>query len=355
MKQELTFPQALEALDLDALLTRLKQVRVAVIGDLCLDVYWHADMRRSELSRETPHYPLRVVEERFSLGGAANVCSNAAALGVSSVTALGVIGDDWRGTVLRRCCREQGIVDSALAEIPGRITNAYCKPIRHGISDVAYEDPRLDFCDSRPLDSQAEEALMAHLQALDADVLCVSDQLKDGCITPAVREQILALGKQGMRIVADSRDRIALYPGVIRKPNEVEGYRAVHGTLPPMELTPEIWEPCALALSEDGGADVFMTLGGQGCIHAKAGKLTRVCAAVPPPQIDFVGAGDTVLASLSTALAAGATPVEAMTFANLCASVTIGKIGTTGTATPDEIRAAARQQLLVGGSSHDKN
>ena len=350
MKQELQLAQALKALNLEALLAGLRRVRMAVIGDMCLDVYWHADMRRSELSRETPHYPLPVTEERFSPGGAANVCANAAALGVAEVRALGVVGDDWRGAVLRRCFRQQGILDSALAEEAGRITNAYCKPIRHGISDVAYEDPRLDFADSRPLGRQTEQRLLSHLRTLDADVLCVSDQLKHGCITPAVREQILLLGRQGMRIVADSRDRIALYPGVIRKPNEVEGYRAVHGALPPEDAAPDLWEACALALAEDGGTDVFMTLGARGCIHARNGMLTYVGAAVPPEAIDFVGAGDTVLASLAAALAAGAAPAEAMAFANLCASITIGKIGTTGTATPDEIRAAARRQTLTGGN-----
>lgn len=54
--------------------------KICLIGDFCLDIYWHADMRLSELSRETPHYPLPIVEERFSPGGAGNVACNIAAL-----------------------------------------------------------------------------------------------------------------------------------------------------------------------------------------------------------------------------------------------------------------------------------
>lgn len=344
MKQEFSFQTVLKELPLEDMLARIEKVRLAVLGDLCLDVYWHADMTRSELSRETPHFPLPVTREIFSLGGAANVCANAAAMGVASVTALGVVGDDWRGMVLRRCCEDQHIHTGALVEVPGRMTNAYCKPIRHGISDVAYEDPRLDFCDSRPQDKAAEEKLLEQLKKLDADVLCVSDQLKDGCITPAIREQVLKLSRDGMLVVADSRDRIQLYPGAVCKPNEVEGYMAVHGCRPPKDVTMEDFARCASQLSAMTGRDVFMTLGSQGCLHACDGALSHVSAAAAPEQIDFVGAGDTMLAALSAGLAAGAAPVAAMTFANLCASVTIGKIGTTGTASPEEIRRAAQLQ-----------
>ena len=57
-------------------LTKLGKGRIGVIGDFCLDVYWHADMTRSELSRETPHFPLPIVQERLSPGGAGNVVAN---------------------------------------------------------------------------------------------------------------------------------------------------------------------------------------------------------------------------------------------------------------------------------------
>ena len=61
-------------------LKKLGKGRIAVIGDFCLDVYWHADMTKSELSRETPHFPLPIVQERLSPGGAGNVVMNLLAL-----------------------------------------------------------------------------------------------------------------------------------------------------------------------------------------------------------------------------------------------------------------------------------
>ena len=341
MKQAV-LSEALDRMDLAGLLAHISHMRVAVLGDLCLDVYWHADMRQSELSRETPHYPLPVISERFSLGGAGNVCANAAALG-AQVTALGVVGCDWRADVLARCCAQQDICADKLIRDPERFTNAYCKPIRHGICDVVYEDPRLDFCTLAPIGEQTEQRLLDALDDLQADVLCVCDQLRFGCITPRVREKILALAESGLRVIADSRDRIGLYRGVWIKPNELEGYAALYGNLPSQTLTLHECCACAEALAEQTCSTVFMTLGAQGCVCAGCGETTHVTAAKPPEKIDFVGAGDTMLAALSTALATGAEAEQAMTFANLCASVTIAKLGVTGTASANEVLDAARR------------
>jgi len=117
--------------------------RIGVVGDFCLDAYWYADMRRSELSRETPHFPLPIVRETYSPGAAGNVAANLAALQPASVKALGVIGRDWRGKLLKETLTAAGIDVSGLIEAEDRITNTFIKPMRMGVSDVVYEDPRL--------------------------------------------------------------------------------------------------------------------------------------------------------------------------------------------------------------------
>lgn len=345
------FADAAAHLDLDALLEQIAGLRLCVLGDLCLDIYWEADMRRSELSRETPHFPLPVVRERFSLGGAANVCANAAALG-AKVQAIGVVGDDWRASALRACCDAQGIDTTSLVTDRERFTNAYCKPIRRGISDVAYEDPRLDFCTLAPMGEKTERALLEALEAAEFDVLCVSDQLPFGCVTPRVREKLTALAGAGKRILVDSRDRVGDFSGVMVKPNEVEAYAAAHGTLPPENASLNDFWDCARALRRKTGQSVFMTLGARGCAFEGEAGAFLVSAAKPPEKIDFVGAGDTMLAALGAALAAGASPEAAILFANLCASVIIGKIGMTGTASPSELRAALQRQRGEG-DCHD--
>ena len=65
---------------LTEILSQISTVRAVLLGDICLDIYWNADMRKSELSRETPHFPLPIVEERMSPGAGGNVAANMLAL-----------------------------------------------------------------------------------------------------------------------------------------------------------------------------------------------------------------------------------------------------------------------------------
>ena len=146
------------------ILKRIERVRVCVIGDVCLDIYWHADMKKSRLSRETPHYPLPVVEERFSLGGGGNVMANVYALGVCEMIPVSVLGRDWRAVPVRErfdrlICRKDLLIEDR-----ARVTPCYAKPMRHGISDVVYEDPRLDFENRFPLSAETEQKVIAALR-----------------------------------------------------------------------------------------------------------------------------------------------------------------------------------------------
>ena len=88
-----------------------------------------------------------------------------------------------------------------------------------------------------------------------------------------------------------------------------------------------------------------MTLGEDGCFVAEGENVVRCPACRVEPPIDFCGAGDTFLAGISCFLAGGVSPVQAAQGANLCSAVTIRKIGMTGTATRDEVRAAWAQYV----------
>jgi ADP-heptose synthase, bifunctional sugar kinase/adenylyltransferase len=324
---------------LHEIISNIRNVHIALIGDLCLDVYWKADMTRSELSRETPHYPLPVVEERMSPGAGGNVAANISALKPGSTKILGVIGKDWRGDVLSSKLKEYDVDTRDIVVSNKAITNAYCKPLRKGISHVEYEDPRIDFLNYEQLPKQDEEELLYRLERCigSIDILCVSDQLPIGCITPVIREKILYYARQGLKVVVDSRDRIGLYRGVILKPNEIEGYRAVHKDSNPSNAVFEDYVETAKSLVSMYESEVCMTLGAQGCLYADPSTVFHIPAVDVTPPIDICGAGDTFLSAFSCALASEATPVEAAYFANIAAEVTIKKTGITGTATTEEI------------------
>ena len=322
--------------ELMAMLAAADRAKIGLIGDLCLDMYWVADMKLSELSRETPHYPLPVVEERYAPGGAGNAASNIAALKPGKLCVVGLIGEDWRGDLLLKALKEQGIPGELIVRDASTVTNTYIKPLRQGISNVVYEDPRLDFENRKPINGECEKKILAALETMaeQVDVVCVSDQMKFGCITDAVRAYICQLGREGKTVIVDSRDRIGLYDHVIVKPNEVE---AVHAFGDAGKEDLESLSVLASKISVQNECPALMTLGEKGCFVAEKGTVNHCPACPVESPIDFCGAGDTFLAGFGTMLAAGADPVMAAQAANLCSAVTIKKLGTTGTATREEI------------------
>ena len=325
--------------ELQDLLQKIDRARIGLVGDLCLDMYWLADMQLSELSRETPHYPLPVVEERFAPGGAGNVACNIAALKPEKLFVSGVVGNDWRGELLLRSMKDAGIDCRYVIRDGARVTNTYIKPLRSGISDVIYEDPRLDFESRFPITGETEAKILSALDVMaeQTDVICVSDQMKYGCITPAVRKKLSALGRSGKTVIVDSRDHADAYECVTVKPNEVEASRAF-GNGAVMDL--EALSALASEIAVRNGKTTLMTLGEKGCFVADGKSVVRCSACPVEPPIDFCGAGDTFLAGYGTLLASGASPLQAAQIACLCSAVTIKKIGETGTAIREEVLSA---------------
>jgi len=324
---------------LTEILNRMNGVKIGLLGDICLDIYWHADMRKSELSRETPHFPLPVVEERMSLGGGGNVAANMAALNPEKLAVFSVIGSDWRGKELMRLLEklDSGFSNGVVTD-SNRVTNAYIKPMRKGFSDVEYEDPRLDFTSYKPLSWEVEDELVKSLDraAEELDVLCISDQMPYGVVTERVRAHACCLARQGLRVVADSRDRIGLFSGVILKPNEIEGTAAA-GLNPDELSSAEDFAAAAHTLASKTGNKVFMTLGAKGSLYADAKETWYIPARKIDKPIDFCGAGDSSLSGFGMAIGAGAEPWEAAYIAGLCSEVTIRQIGVTGTASRTQV------------------
>jgi len=311
----------------------LDNVKIAVIGDFCIDVYWYADMTKSELSRETPHFPLPVQREVMSPGAAGNVANNIAALKIQKLYALGVVGNDWRGKSLKDGLAEVGIDVSGLITAQGRFTNAYIKPMKMGISETVMEDARIDFEANAPLERQTEDALIKMLEEVSGkiDVLCVCDQMRYGCITERVRAKICELGKNGLTVIVDSRDRIGLYENVTVKPNDLEASRATgYGSV----------SECAQALFEKNSKPAIITCGKNGCVVCEDGKCVRVPAVDVEGEKDICGAGDTFLSALACFRGAGLSFTDAAAYANAASSVTIQKLRMTGTATREELYKA---------------
>ena len=338
---------------LEELLAAFSARRVAIMGDFCMDVYWHADMTRSQLSRETPRFPLPVVREEFSGGGAANVAWNVAELGVGTVQAITIFGDDWRGRELSAVLAERHGVDLRyVVTAAGRTTPAFCKPIRHGFHSEQ-EDARLDFENATPAPRELEDQILANLaEAMPGlDALLVANQINNSLISPTVRERLLALAAEhpATVVIADSRNEIGAFRGVILKPNEIEAARVFAPDIAPEAITDAVIRDSGRRLAERAGKPVFLTVGEGGVLVFDGERCDAVPGFPQPPPLDIVGAGDTFIAALAAALASGATNVEAATLACLAASVTVKKLGITGAASPAELLArwdAASEQAM---------
>lgn len=322
----------------------IKNITVCTIGDVCLDLYLFADMKLSLLSRETPHYPLPVVKEVCSPGGGGNVINNIAALGVKKIIPVSLIGNDWRGFLLTTYLKEHGIDAETIVRSDNLITPCFMKPMRMGISSVVYEDPRLDFENRSPMTSEDEAKV---LEAFDkaasvADIIAVSDQVRCGVITDKIRERISYWA--GIKpVIMDSRENSAFYKNVIAKPNEVEAAFAIGKDITNLDMTTEELAEVASELQKKNKCPLIVTLGERGAFWCDDEGITLAPTIKAEDPIDIVGCGDTFLSACSCAYAAGATGPEAIAFGNLASGVTVKKIGTTGTATCEEIMAKFKE------------
>jgi len=343
--EDRVFPLTYERLD--ALLSRIPALRIAVIGDFFLDKYLVTDPALAEVSVETGLEARQVVEVRCSPGAAGTVTNNLAALGVGTIHAVGVIGDDGEGYELLRGLRERGVTTDKLLRARERFTPTYTKPMVRADSGEV-ELNRLDIKNRTPLPDDWSRRIIGALEEMvrpgpnRVNAIVVMDQVQErdcGTVTDAVRERIGELAKDHPEVLffADSRSRIGEYRGVAIKPNAAEAARAMGGESD--NLSSAEARELGLNLAKRTLGAVYLTVGEHGILVCTSESVTHVPALPVAGPVDIVGAGDSTTAGIVCALCAGASAVEAAALGNLCASVTIRKLGTTGTASPAELRA----------------
>ena len=323
------------------ILESFKGLTIMVIGDFALDVYWYADMTRSELSRETPHYNRPVIRETYSSGASGNICCNVKALGVNEVFAVTALGEDWRGQILKEKLREDGIVLDYVIESHERVTSTYIKPILCGW-DSQQEDSRLDFINYKPLSERLENKLIQNIRSVapEVDGVIVEDQMtRNGMVTDNIRESLIQLAAEYPKkvFVADSRERIGLFTSMVLKPNRIEAVKATCPSKNPLEVGADELVKIGREMQRKAKRPIYITLSEKGAFVITESEHHHVPAAPTEPPIDPVGAGDTFIATIGAGLAGGANPVDAGIIANLAAGVIIKKINITGTASPEEI------------------
>jgi rfaE bifunctional protein kinase chain/domain len=322
-------------------LERFEDAVVVVAGDFMVDEYIFGETDR--ISREAPVLIVRYEHGDMKAGGAANAAQNAAALGVR-VRAVGAVGDDTLGNNLLEILSASRVDISGIQRVRGRRTESKTRILAGGRSTRRQQMLRVDRAPSEPLAPAVEARIVRELAraARGAGVVLASDY-GSGVLGSSALATLRDLKRGGLPVCVDSRYQLSTFAGVsMVKPNEPELEAATGISL----KSPGGLDRAARALLRRLACDaILVTRGrngmslfrrGQGAVH------------IPPhgtlDAVDVTGAGDTVAATYSAAVAAGADPESAARIANVAGALVVQKAGT-ATVTRAELAA----EIVKGG------
>lgn len=303
-----------------ALGTGFGAARVLVVGDLMLDRYLWGQVGR--ISPEAPVPVLHLGRETETAGGAANVARNLTGLGLQ-VALAGVTGSDEHRRRLLGLLEEQGIETSAVLADSSRPTTTKTRVIGGQQQMLRIDAERLT-----PLSAALEDRLYALIepQLRTASVLVLSDYAKGVLFGGLCRRLIGAARRQAIPVLVDPKGRdFSRYLGAtLITPNRHELAQAA--SVDPGDLR-QLGAAASRLRADLGLQRLVLTLGELGLLLVEREAQTRI-PAVAREVFDVSGAGDTVIATLAAAQAAGLDPIDSAHLANLAAGVVVAKVGT---------------------------
>lgn len=318
------------------------QLKVGVVGDFAVDMYYQLKKETGEISIETGKDVNQGEQPKTSLGGAGNVVKNVRALGVEQIWAFGVVGDDVWGRELLHLLKEQRVhIEHMLIQQQGWNSCAYIKPMME-----KEEDHRLDFGSHNQPNKDLHQQLLQNLdeQLKELDILILNQQFVHPLLNESVVTSLNQLAEKHPHcyFIADMRQLGHLLRGITLKVNPKEMARMLKLSF--IDETHEaLCEQKAAEISQYIQAPVLLTRGENGMLFYREGKCNSMPGILQDGEIDSVGAGDTAISTFAVCLAAGASPQQALEIANMAAAVTVKKLYQTGTASPEEIRLLQRK------------
>ncbi len=318
---------------------RLRDTRVLCVGDVMLDRYIYGDVVR--VSPEAPIPVLKVREERAMLGGAGNVVRNLAAIG-AKVSFVSVVGADGEGDEIAAMLDALGGTDAHLVRDAGR-----CSTVKTRYVGMNQQMLRADQESDEPLNLARQDEVIRRIRALlpKVQVLVLSDYGK-GVLTPEVcRIAIEEARDLSVTVIVDPKGRnYSPYSGAtVITPNKRElGEATGHS----VDDEASIIEGARGLIDQFGIQSVLVTRSQDGMsIVGSDGAVTHLLAEARE-VFDVSGAGDTVVAVLASAMAAGLPLADAAGLANVAAGLVVGKVGT-AVVYRDELMAKLRERKLT--------
>lgn len=319
-------------------LEKVKDLKIVVLGDYCLDKYIYSTPEEDDISVETGKTAWQIYQKRMAAGAAGTITNNLCALG-AHVICVGFAGDDGEGYEMKKELGKLNTNVSYMITTDKLVTPTYLKTMR--LCDGGYrEDLRFDFRNRYPAGETLAKKLIENFEkaAAMADGVVISDQFYErdtGTVSDYVRKNInIIAARLEIPILVDSRAFASEYKNMYVKCNNFElmNYCGVGGD---PESSDDIIAG-SRKLKELTGKPVFITRNKDG-ILINDKEIQEVSAYPVHGEIDVTGAGDASNAGIIIGLSLGLTPAESAEIACAVSNITIHKLGETGTATIEQI------------------
>ena len=317
------------------LVRNLGEAKILVVGDLALDEMVYGDTER--ISREAPVLILQHTHTKFILGGASNAAHNVADVNGGKVSVIGVIGDDYQANDLKQAFCDANIDCSSLITDKTRKTITKTRISGSCSHSITQQIVRIDRQTNAPISKETEKKLIDEIERLVPlhDAVILSDY-HIGTLSDNVISAVISTAKKfNKKVVVDAQRDLNRYYGVTSMtPNLPDTQKHVGFYLKNKD---DFMKAGNILLEQSGAEAVLITCGADGMVVVdNNGKYTHIPVFNKAEVFDVTGAGDTVTALYTLALAAGAEPVYAAIIGNIAAGIVVKQYGC-ATTSIDEI------------------
>lgn len=320
------------------LVKNLGNAKILVVGDLALDEMVYGDTER--ISREAPVLILQHTHTKFILGGASNAAHNVADVNGGKVSVIGVIGDDYQANDLKQAFCEANIDCSSLITDKTRKTITKTRISGSCSHSITQQIVRIDRQTNAPISKETEKKLIDEIEKLvpQYDAVILSDY-HIGTLSDNVISAVISTAKKfNKKVVVDAQRDLNRYYGVTSMtPNLPDTQKHVGFYLKNKE---DFMKAGNILLEQSGAEAVLITCGADGMVVVdNNGKYTHIPVFNKAEVFDVTGAGDTVTALYTLALAAGAEPVYAAIIGNIAAGIVVKQYGCATTSIDEIIKS----------------
>ena len=320
---------------------KLSEPKILVVGDLAMDEMVYGDAER--ISREAPVLILQHTQTKPILGGASNASHNVATLNNGKVSVVGVFGEDYQAEQLDKAFKDAYIDTKYVVKDKTRKTITKTRILGSITTSITQQIVRIDRQTNAPLSQETENKIIANIEKAmpNFDAVILSNYHIGTLTEKVINETIRLANKYGKKIIVDAQRDLGSYKNITSMtPNLPDTQKSVGFEI---KSEADLRKAGDKLLSETNAEAILITCGADGMFVAeKTGKYTKIPVFNKSEVFDVTGAGDTVTAVYSLALAAGADAVYSALIGNIAASIVVKQWGCATTTVHELISAVEK-------------